>query len=162
MRSCAIEIRDILTDNTMEMAFTQNEDMIEAFASHTAQEAQPSAFPSVITDRIGLGCLHRRFEHLNLTVLGDAGKTPPILLVIVSNQKAGSLSVWCCLSGLLGDPDIARRAGHSVMHNLARSQFNDEIHKHGTKKTGHSSAQSRTPRSHWHDSPETSPRSGFV
>jgi len=79
MRSCAIEIRDMLTDNSMEMAFTQNEDIIEAFASHTAQEA--------LTDRIGLGCLHRRFGHLNLTVLGDAGKTQPLLVSAFSISK---------------------------------------------------------------------------
>jgi hypothetical protein len=39
MRSHVIKIRNILTDDTLEMALTQNEDMIQAFAPHTANEA---------------------------------------------------------------------------------------------------------------------------
>jgi len=54
MRSRTIEIRDILADDTMEMSLTQNEDMIQAFASYTANEA--------LADRIGLWCCNRCFE----------------------------------------------------------------------------------------------------
>ncbi len=100
MRPRVIKICDILADDMVEMAFTQNEVMIPALASHTANEA--------LADRIGLRCLHRCFEHLNLTVLGYSGKAPPILPVIVSDQKAGSLSIGGGFPNLLGDPNIAR------------------------------------------------------
>jgi hypothetical protein len=58
MRSRTIEMRGILTGDTMEMPLTENENMIQAFASYLANEA--------LADRIGLGCLHRGFEHLHL------------------------------------------------------------------------------------------------
>ena len=100
MRSRAVEICDVLSDDTMEMAFTQNEDMIQAFASHAPNEA--------LANRIGLGCLHWGFKHLYLTVLGDSGKTPPLLLVIISDQKSRSLRIGRGFPDLLGNPHIAR------------------------------------------------------
>ena len=77
-----IKIRNILSGDTLEMSPTQNENVILTFASHTAKET--------LADRISLRCLHRCFEHLNLTILGYWGEALPILPVIVSDQKAES------------------------------------------------------------------------
>jgi hypothetical protein len=95
-----IKMRDILSDDTIEMSLTQNEDMIQTFASHTANEP--------LANRIGLRCFHRSLEDLDLTVLDDSCKAPSILLVIVSDQKAGSLSIGGGFPDLLGNPNIAR------------------------------------------------------
>ena len=61
MRPRAVEIRDILCDDTMEMPLTQDENMIQAFASHTADEP--------LADRISLGDFHRGLEHVNSRIV---------------------------------------------------------------------------------------------
>jgi hypothetical protein len=38
MRTRVVEVRDIFADDAVKMSFTQNEDMIQAFAPHTANE----------------------------------------------------------------------------------------------------------------------------
>lgn len=43
-----IEVRDTLADDAAQMPFTQNEDMIQAFA--------PLASNGALTDRIGVRC----------------------------------------------------------------------------------------------------------
>ncbi len=98
MTTRVIEVCDILSDDTIEMSLTQNEDVIKAFASHAANEP--------LADRIGLRCLHRCFEHLNLTVLGYSGEALPILLIIVSDQKARALSIGRGFPALLGNPPV--------------------------------------------------------
>jgi hypothetical protein len=95
-----VEVRDIFADDAVKMSFTQNEDMIQAFAPHTANEP--------LADRISLWCFHRGLEHLNLMVPGYSGEAPPILVVMVSDQKAGSLRRESGFPDLLGDPNITR------------------------------------------------------
>ena len=74
--------------------------MIQALAPHTAKEP--------LTDRVGLWGFHRGLEDLNLTVPGYSGEGPPILVIIVSDQKAGSLPIESGFPDLLGDPHITR------------------------------------------------------
>ena len=81
MRSRAVEICDVLSDDTLEMAFTKNEDMIQAFASHAPNEA--------LANRIGLGCLHWGLKHLYLTVLGDRAKHRPYFLSLSQIKNRG-------------------------------------------------------------------------
>ena len=93
-----MKIRDILADDAVEMPLTQDENMIQAFASHTPNEP--------LADRISLGCLHRGHEHVNLPVLGHSGEASSILLVIVSDQKAWTLGIGRGFPDLLCDPNI--------------------------------------------------------
>jgi hypothetical protein len=95
-----IKIRDTFSYDTMKMALTQNEDVIQTLASHTAHEP--------LADGVGSRCFHRGLEHLHLTILGHAGETPPILVVIVSDQKAWTLSLGRGFPDLLRDPSITR------------------------------------------------------
>jgi hypothetical protein len=80
-----VKVRDIFSYDTLKLAFTQNEEMIQTLAPHAANET--------LTDRIGLWSFHRCLEDLNLPVIGHSGETLAILPVIVSDQEAGSLSI---------------------------------------------------------------------
>jgi len=76
-----IKVLNIFTDDPVQMAFTQNEYMMETFTSDTADEP--------FTNRIGLRCLHGGSEHLDAPVFSHSGATLPVLAVVVSDQKAG-------------------------------------------------------------------------
>jgi hypothetical protein len=95
-----IEIRNVLANDPVEMSLTQNENMIQALAPHTADEP--------LADRIGSRCFQRGLEHLNLSVLGHSGEASSILLIVIADQKAMSLSIGRGFPDPLGDPDITR------------------------------------------------------
>ena len=87
-----VKVDDILTDDTVEMSFIQNKDMIQTFASHTADEA--------LTDRIGFGCSHWGPADLNPPIVTHTRETWPILAVIIADQKtrfllSGVASLTC-------------------------------------------------------------------
>ena len=64
MRTCTIEVLDILLDLTAQMILTQNQDMIQQFTPDTANEA--------FADRIGFGCLDWRVDHIDPGPFGNA------------------------------------------------------------------------------------------
>ena len=72
-----IEIRDIFTYDPVQVSLTQNQNMIQAFASYAANEA--------LTDRIRLWRPQRRSEHLNSSAFGHSREALSILVVIVAN-----------------------------------------------------------------------------
>ena len=53
-----VEKGDIFTNQPLHVSVAQYHHVIQALASDTTDEAQPLAFPSVITNRIGFGRRH--------------------------------------------------------------------------------------------------------
>jgi hypothetical protein len=66
VRSRSIEVDDIFTDNAVQMSFTQNEHVIQAFAPHTTDEP--------FANRVNLWCSHRGSEQVDPPIFSHAGE----------------------------------------------------------------------------------------
>ena len=89
----------------------QDEQVIEALTSHTAQEA--------LTDGISswrvVGC----FEDLDATGLGNLREGHAKLAIIVPNERLRSHAIGIGLSKLLGGPSVGGRARHADVDHSA-------------------------------------------
>ena len=79
-----IKVGHIFTDEPIQLALTQDEDVIQIFPSHTADEP--------FAHSVGFGSAHRCPDDLDASVLRRSSETRSIFLVIVPNQKAGRSS----------------------------------------------------------------------
>ncbi len=77
-----IKVSHIFTDEPIQLALTQDEEVIETFPTHTADE--------LFAHRVGPGSAHRCADHIDPTALCHPSEAPSIFLVIVSNQEARS------------------------------------------------------------------------
>ena len=77
MGTDVIEVVNVFTHQSLQVALTENDDMIEALASDTADET--------LTDGIGFRRTHRCFEDINGA--GNQREMWAKLIVIVTNQK---------------------------------------------------------------------------
>ena len=66
----------------------QDQRVIEAFLSHTSQEA--------LADGIGSGCMNRRFEDLDRARFRHTSKARPKLAIIITNQILRPLPIRGC------------------------------------------------------------------
>jgi hypothetical protein len=126
MRPGMIEIRDVFPDDAVQVTLNQDQEVIQTFASHAADEA--------ITDHVSFRCSYRCPENVDPSVFRHAREAWSILAVIIPDQKAGSFIVRRSFSHLLGDPEITRRPCDSVMHHAARPQLDSEEHKDRAEK----------------------------
>ena len=86
------------------MALIQNQEEVEAFPPHAAQES--------LANGVGLGRLIRRGQHLNPAPIRHSGEGVPELVVVVANQEARTLAEGCGRwTQLLGHPFIIRTSG---------------------------------------------------
>src|SRR5712692_584603 len=118
MWSHSIEIRDIGTQDTMQLLLMDDQEMIQALSSHTPQEA--------FTDRIGSRRVIGRFEHLDATRCCDSSETKPELAIIIANKVLWRLSIRSRFPKLLCGPGVGRTSGHAHMNDFPRSHFDDE------------------------------------
>jgi hypothetical protein len=72
-----IEVADIVAHQSSQMTLTENDDMIQTFASDTTDET--------FARRIGFRCAHGYFENLNMT--NRAREMGAKLVIIVADQK---------------------------------------------------------------------------
>ena len=77
-----VEISHIFTDEPVKLPLIQDEDVIKAFPTYTADEA--------FAHCVGLGNVHRGADHIDPLALRHASETRSILLIILSNQEARS------------------------------------------------------------------------
>ncbi len=96
----------------------EDEQLIEAFTSDTAQEP--------LTDGIGSRGVIRRCENLNATRLGNLRKTHPKLAIVVPDEILRSHAIGRGLPKLLRGPRVGGRSRHTDMDHSARVQFDDE------------------------------------
>ena len=110
MGSCLIEGGHIRLEHALELPLMQDQQVIEAFLSHTSQEA--------LTDGIGSVCMNRRFEDLDRARFRHTSKARPKLAIVITNQVLGCEPIRGRFSQLLGHPGIRRRSGHAHVDNL--------------------------------------------
>jgi hypothetical protein len=104
----------------------QDEEVIQAFSSHTPQKA--------FTDGIRSRSSVRRSKDLDAAGCCHTGKMRAEFAIIVPNQVFGSFSIRSGLTQLLRYPGISGRSRHIHMDDLARFQFNKEEGKKGTEE----------------------------
>src|SRR5262249_48083670 len=118
MRPGSVEVVDIGIEHALELLLMEDEQMIEALTSHTAQEA--------LTDGIRARGVIRRFENLDSAGGGHTRKTGSKFAITIANEILWSLSISGCLSQLLRSPGIGRRARDLHMDDSARVQEGGE------------------------------------
>src|SRR5215467_3961084 len=95
-----------------------DEQMIEAFASHTAQEA--------LTDGVGLRGVIRGLEQLDATGLGNPIESHPKLGITITDEILRTHAIGSGFANLLCRPSIRRRACHADVDHSPRVQFDNE------------------------------------
>src|SRR5947209_14150842 len=85
MRSCLIEVGDIAIEHALELFLVKDEEMVQAFLSHTSQEA--------FTDSISLWGMNRRLKNLNCTCRRHTSKARPEFAVVIPYQILGRLAI---------------------------------------------------------------------
>ena len=126
--SCLIEIRDIGIEDPMQLLLTEDQYIVKALSSHTAQKA--------FTDGIGSWRLIGYGENLDAARCCNSGETRSKLPIIIANEIRGGLSIRSRLSQLLCGPGIGRKSCHTYVDDLPRFQFNEEKRKERTKEEG--------------------------
>src|SRR6266516_1822965 len=114
MWSCLIEIRDVSTQDTMELLLMEDQHVIQALSSDTPQKA--------FTDRIGWWRVIRCFEYLDATCCCHASEPGSKLAIMIANEIPGGLSIWSRLPQLLRGPSVGRRSRHADMDDFPRFQ----------------------------------------
>ncbi len=89
MWSCPVEIRDVGTQDTMQLLLMEDQYMIQALASDTQEKA--------FTDRIGARCMIGCFENLDAARCCNTSETVSKLAIIIANEIPGGLSIGSCL-----------------------------------------------------------------
>jgi len=102
------------------MPLTEDEQVIQAFTPHAAQEA--------LADGIRLRGADRRAQDRDAASRSDAGEGRPEFAVVVADEVARVLPERCGLAQLLRHPGVGRLARRAHMNDPPCGQFN---HKEG-------------------------------
>ena len=111
MRPGSVEVGHIGIEHALELPLLQDQQVIQAFLSHTSQEA--------FTDGIGSWGMNRRLEKFDATGPGNSAEMRSILAVAITDQILRCLPKRGSFSQLLGDPRIGRGSCHTHMDHLA-------------------------------------------
>src|SRR5215469_11452647 len=114
MRPYLVEIGHIGMEHTVELPLLQDEQVIEALASHTAQEA--------LTDGIGSRRVVGRFEDLDATGLGNPRESHAKLAIVIPDEILRPHTKGRSFAKLLGHPGVSGRACHADVDHLTRVQ----------------------------------------
>ena len=126
MRSMLIVIGQVSLHQTMQLFLAYNQEKIQALPPERTDES--------FAERISPGRQNGRLEYLDATASGDFGKELAKFLVIVTDEKSGSIAPGGGFSQLLGNPGIRRVTGDSEMHDLSRLVGDDDKDVEGTKE----------------------------
>ena len=124
MRSGMVEVLVALLHRPVEMSFAQDQDEVKALSPKAAEES--------LANSVGLGCVERRFEHVNLC--GHSFERLTVLAVVVPDQESRSFPKRCGFAELLGCPAICGVSGDTKMDQAARAQLDDNEDEHCTKE----------------------------
>ena len=126
MWSCSVEIRDVGTQDTVQLLLMEDHYLVQALSPHTPQKA--------FTDGIGSWRMIWRFEYLHVARCCHTGETGPKLAIVIANEIFRRLSIRSRLAQLLCGPNVGRRARHTYVNDFPRSQFDDKEGKQRTKE----------------------------
>ena len=118
MRSSVIEVPHVCFEETVELLFMKDEEVIQAFSPHAPQKA--------FADGIRSWSSVRRSKYFDATRCCHPCKTLPEFAVIISNQIARPFPIRSCFSQLLRHPGIGGRSRHIHVNHLPRFQVDDE------------------------------------
>src|SRR6266446_2655967 len=120
------KIRDVGTQDTVQLLLMEDQHLVQTFSSHTAQKA--------FTDGIGSWRMIGRFEYLHVARCCNSGEAGPKLAIVIANEILRRLSIRSRLAQLLCGPNVGRRARHTYVNDFPRSQFDDKEGKQRTKE----------------------------
>ena len=98
-----VEVVDVLLDDVVKVALTQDQIEVEALASEAAEEA--------FADGIGLGGAVGGAQYQDASACGDSSEGGAELAVVVVEEEAGSLAERGGFSELLCGPGIGGVSG---------------------------------------------------
>lgn len=121
MRSSLVEVHDIRFEKAVQLLFLEDQEVIQAFSSHTSQKA--------FTDGIRLWGSVRRSKDVDAARGCYSREFRPEFAIIIPDQIIWRVSIGSRFSQLLRYPGIAGRARHIDMNDLSRLQLDDEERK---------------------------------
>ena len=122
----SVEVLHIGIQDSLELLFLKNQQMVQAFLPDTPQEA--------LADRISSWRVMRRCEKLDTTCRGNSSKARPKFVIVIMYQILWRLSIGGGFSQLLCHPGIGRRACHADLDHLPWLQLDNEERESGRKK----------------------------
>lgn len=93
-----IEVCPVFPNHAMQMQFPQDQDMVETFSPHTAQEP--------FTDRICLRRTIRRLQNFDGRAHGNPRESFPLFTIAIPNQETRCLAERRGFAQLLGHPGV--------------------------------------------------------
>ena len=118
MRPGSVEIVHIRAQHAVELLLMQDEQMIKALTSHTAQEP--------LTDGIGSRGVVGGFENLDVTRSSQPRETHSKLAIVIADEVLRTHPIGSGFSKLLCRPSVGGRACHADVDHFARVQFDNE------------------------------------
>ena len=109
MRSCLIEVVNVLGDNLQKMVVIYNDDKVQTLAPQAAYES--------FANGVGFGRCDGRTNDLDSCPGCGSIKLTAIFFVIVANKKLGTFAKGRSFSQLLRNPQLGRMTGHADMNN---------------------------------------------
>ena len=126
MGSCSVEVPHIGIEHPLELLLLKDQQVVQAFLSHTPQEA--------LADGIGSRCMNGRLENLDVTCRRHASKARPKFAIVITNEILGCLPIRGSFSQLLRHPGISRGSRHAYVDHLPRLQLDEEEGKERSKE----------------------------
>jgi hypothetical protein len=126
MRSCAVEVRYIQIEYALELLLAVDQQVVEAFLSHTPGEA--------FTDRIGSRCVIWCSKNLNRTRCRHTSEAGPKFTIGITEQIPRCLPIGRGFSQLLRDPGIGRGSCDADMDHTPCPEFDEEEREERSKE----------------------------
>ena len=118
MRSCRVEIPSNVLAQHASQVFFADDDVIQAFASHSAKKT--------LTDRIHPRRTGSDLHDFDIGTFGDSVECRTVLGVAVPDQRLRSLSERRDLPQLLRRPGLGGCASHANVHHALGVHIDDE------------------------------------
>jgi hypothetical protein len=126
VRATRIEIvQPVLFKDVLHVRSSENDDVIQTFASGTAKES--------FADRVHQWRLNRRSQYFHASTLRHTIKFCPELAVIVANDELGPFTERRDVAKLLCCPLRSWTTGDANVHNSLRIDIDNEERKDGPK-----------------------------
>ncbi len=118
MRSGLVKVLDIRIEYAVELLLMQDEQVIKALTTHTAEKP--------LTDGIRSRSVIRCSENLDVTCFRNPREAQSKLAIVIPNEILRTRSIGGGFPKLLCGPSVGGRACHADMDHFARVQFDNE------------------------------------
>src|SRR5260221_12735851 len=118
MRPGLVEVVHKRVEHLVELLIMEDNQMIEALPSHTAQEA--------FTDGIGSWSVIGGFENLNVTGFRNPRKAHPKLAIIITDEVLRTRAIGGGFPQLFCRPRVGGRSGGAPVGSFSGGEVDDE------------------------------------